>query len=484
MTLLTTAPRLRRGIAWRLLVSIVLFSSVVTLLLTGAQLYLDYRSEVQEIRDRFDEIGKSYLGSLGGSLWSLDVDQIQLQIEGIKHLPDVKFLEVREIGRPHKRQVVVSVGDRGSDRVMSHDYPIHYSANRDKGESATIGVLHVEVSLSGVYSRLADRAVTILISQGVKTFLVSAFTLFIVHRLVTRHLISISAFLRGYRLGAPVTALELPRTPPPHADELDDMTAALNAMSFSLADSVEDREQTLRKLRLQEAALDRAYRHFTTQETAAKLAHEIKQPLACVSTYAQGLRSQIVRGVLDGAELPVLMERICQEVQRVREIIAASQNRIASPAGEREKLFLGEVLRDVAPLLRQICDDSSVTAILDIAAPGPAVRGNRASLQQVAVNLVRNSCEAMMGQAPAGRRLRLDLAESGGRVLFTVQDSGPGFSADIVKVGHALFASTKKFGSGFGLPIVSAILNAHEGGLEIANDETGGGRVTCWLPKA
>ena len=60
-----SAARTGTGIGWRLLLAIVLFSSLVTLTLTGFQLYLDYRGEVREIRDRFDEIEKSYLASLG-----------------------------------------------------------------------------------------------------------------------------------------------------------------------------------------------------------------------------------------------------------------------------------------------------------------------------------------------------------------------------------------------------------------------------------
>ncbi|OAN44749.1 hypothetical protein A6A04_07985 [Paramagnetospirillum marisnigri] len=481
---MTRIGTIGQGIGWRLLLAIVLFSSFVTLSLTALQLYLDYRSEIQDIRDRLSEIGKSYLGGLGGSLWSLDEEQIQLQIEGIKHLPDIQYVEVREVGRPHKRQLARSVGVRATEQVISHDFPVHYAPSRDRNDLLTIGVLHVEASLLGVYGRIADRAAAILISQGVKTFLVSAFILFIVHRLVTRHLVSISAFLRNYRLGAPVRPVELTRTPPNPPDELDDMTSAINSMSASLADSLGEREAALRRLRQQEAALDRAYRHFSTLETAAKLAHEIKQPLACVSTYVQGVQAQLRTGSLDQQELPGLMDRIGREVQRVRDIISTSQSRVAASGGENESLFLGDVLRDVLPLVRQTCDDAVVAAWLDVASPGPVVLGNRTSLQQVVVNLVRNACEAMADLPRHRRRLRLLLIdEPGPRISFTVQDSGLGFPRDIIQTGHALFSSSKPVGSGFGLPIAAAIMAAHGGGLEIANDENGGGRVTCWLPR-
>ena len=175
-----TPAVLGRGIGLRLLMAIFLFSTAVTLVTTLFELYVDYRGQVQDIRDRFAEIEAGYLGSLGGSLWSLDVDQIQLQIEGIKRLPDMQYLEVREIGRNVKRRVLVSVGERGVGPVLTQEYPIIYAENREKDAEQTIGVLYVEATLSGVYARLIDKAVVILISQGIKTFLVSMFILYIV----------------------------------------------------------------------------------------------------------------------------------------------------------------------------------------------------------------------------------------------------------------------------------------------------------------
>ena len=476
------APSLHQGIGRRLLLAILLFSSVVTLVLTGLQLYLDYRTEVQDIQDRFGDIEKSYLASLGSSLWSLDVDQIRLLIEGIKHLPDMQYLEVREVGPIRKRQVAISVGERGDGPILSHNYPI-LVATHDREAPQVIGILYVEATLTGVYGRLVDRALTILITQGVKTFLVSAFILFIVHRLVTRHLIHISGFLRGYSLGDAATRLHLSRSPPPQTDELDEMTAALNAMSAGLSISIHEREQGLRELRRQETALDRAYRHFTTHETAAKLAHEIKQPLACLSTYAQGLQSMVKRDELPPEELPVLADRMVREIQRVREIIAISQSRIEHAVGESKPLILADLLADVLPLLRQICDDLGVQLDLSGVEQDISILGNAVSLQQVLVNLVRNACEAMASEPADKRKLLIAVLDRGSKVAIAIEDSGPGFQPEIIRTGHALFASTKRQGSGFGLPIVTAILTAHGGSLEIANGEGGGGRVTCLLPR-
>src|SRR5581483_10332949 len=84
------ADRLRNGIGFRLLAAVLLFSSVVTLTLTALQLYLDYDHEVGVIETRLDEIGRSYLATLGESLWALDQNQLQLQLNGILRLPGIR----------------------------------------------------------------------------------------------------------------------------------------------------------------------------------------------------------------------------------------------------------------------------------------------------------------------------------------------------------------------------------------------------------
>jgi len=223
---------LRPGIGWRLLTAILLFSSAVTLLSTLLQLYFDYRTDLRALQTQFDGIEKSYLRSLSGSLWTLDTEQINLQLEGIKALPDIQFVEVLEATAAQNRRSVASVGQRGDKAILIREFPLIYRQMPDP--PSTVGALYVEASLRGIYNRLLDRAVYILISQGVKTFLVSLFTLFIVHRLITRHLVSIAEFLSHYDLQGESAMLVLERRPLRRADELDGMTTAFNAMSARL----------------------------------------------------------------------------------------------------------------------------------------------------------------------------------------------------------------------------------------------------------
>ncbi|HEV8390734.1 MAG TPA: ATP-binding protein [Dongiaceae bacterium] len=257
--------RLSRGIGARLLVSVVLFSSAITLVLTLMQLYFDYRRDVGIINDRLAEIERSYLGSIGESLWQLDERQIALQLEGILGLPDIRAVEVREAtNRP--APLLVAVGERQERSRLVREIPILHSV---RGTMQPIGSFYVEATLDEVYRALIDKAVVILISQGAKTFLVSLFIVYIFHRLVTRHLTAIGATLRSYDLLRPPPPLRLQRPPRPAPDELDQLVAAFNGVSARLQHAYDDLraanrqlEEDIRARRRAEGALRESEQRF------------------------------------------------------------------------------------------------------------------------------------------------------------------------------------------------------------------------------
>jgi PAS domain S-box-containing protein len=245
--------RLRSGIGLRLLARVLLFSSAITLLLTSLQLYLDYRRDVGTIEHRMSEIEGSYLRSLGEGLWNLDARQLELQVDGILHLPDIRFVEVREAtDRPDP--IVVTAGSHQGSGAVHREFPIFHTFH---GVEQPLGVLSIEATLDEVYRRLFDTAIVILVSQGAKTFVVSFFILFIVHRLITRHLAATARFLSGYDLRRSPPPLRLERPPPQRADELDQLVGAFNGMCASLQTAYgELRESELRFRDYTETASD------------------------------------------------------------------------------------------------------------------------------------------------------------------------------------------------------------------------------------
>jgi PAS domain S-box-containing protein len=232
------------GIGLRLLAAVLLFSSIVTLTLTVFQLYLDYDREVSLIETRLDEIGPSYLGSISESLWNLDQNQLELQLNGILRLPDIQAAEIGEIA-DRLDPIRVAVGKRGPRSVITRLYPLHHVM---QGAKRQIGVLYVEATLTEVYRQMLNRTLVILASQATKTFLVSFFVVYIFHWLVTRHLVAVAEFVSGYNLARPPPPLRLDRQPPREADELDKVVDAFNAMCATLQRAYGDLRQVNAKL--------------------------------------------------------------------------------------------------------------------------------------------------------------------------------------------------------------------------------------------
>jgi PAS domain S-box-containing protein len=212
------------GIAMALLVRVLVFSTLVTLVLTVLQLTLSYRSERARLESRFTEIDEATSRSLGESLWALDSRQIEEQLEGILRLPSIRAVSVQE-SSSSGRGLTVLRGQHQATNVVIRQFPIACCANQPR----QIGVLRIEATLTDIYRDLAAQAIVILLSNAAKTFLVALFILFVVHRLATRHLLDIAASMARVELDTQAEPMRL-RRPPGKGDELDQLVAALNAM--------------------------------------------------------------------------------------------------------------------------------------------------------------------------------------------------------------------------------------------------------------
>jgi len=218
------------GIGRSLLLGVVLFSSIVTLVLTSVQIYFDYERGIGVIDKRLEEIQRSYLDSMGDSLWHLDSTQLQLEIDGILRLPDMRAVEVREAGTAPDA-LVVTAGQRQKESGLTREIPITYQV---EGKTQVLGTLYLEATLQDLYQTLMARVLMILASQAAKTFLTSCCILFLCHRLITRHLVGIAGYVRGYNLQAPPPALHLDRSARSRPDELDEVVSVFNNLFTSL----------------------------------------------------------------------------------------------------------------------------------------------------------------------------------------------------------------------------------------------------------
>lgn len=233
------------SIVKKLIIYLVLFSSILTLIITAFQLFLDYRKDVNLINQSFKQVETSYLGSIRESLWNFDQQQLKTILNGIKSLRDVNYVEIIT----HDKNQI-SVGDKSAKNQLSWQSNIYYLY---KDENIFLGTLVINASLTEVYSRLLDKIWIILASNALKTFSVSFFIFLLFQRMITRHLRSMTEFTKNISQKEKPENFELMRRKTSSAshDELDLLSNALNVMArdtYLSYSELKEREERFRSL--------------------------------------------------------------------------------------------------------------------------------------------------------------------------------------------------------------------------------------------
>ena len=217
-------------------VFILIFSSIVTLIFTVMQLTIEFNLDVNNIEKQLVQIRNSYSKSLANSLWTHSREDIALQIEGITQLPDMQYIEVVS----DKDQVIAQTGKRIESSAPQIETRLFYT-HRD--QPVYVGKLLTVATLDGAYQRLKDKVIVILLSQFIKTLLVSLFILVLFQWLVGRYLKYIADYSEQVQSHQQDQPLVLQRNMPKNHthDELDMVVNAINTMrSTMLASTARD----------------------------------------------------------------------------------------------------------------------------------------------------------------------------------------------------------------------------------------------------
>ncbi|ELI6433181.1 PAS domain S-box protein [Aeromonas salmonicida subsp. salmonicida] len=232
----------RNGLSYRLLSYILVCSTVLAMIITALQLAWDYRKDVAVIESSIGQIEASFLQPIAASLWNLDEEQVKVQIEGIMNLPNMQFVMVKEM-LGNSEVPLLTQGVERESYDISREFNLTY-----QGE--VVGKLFVAASLEQIYQRLIEKSVLILVSQTIKTLVVSFCILIIIYYLVVRHINRIANYAQKFNLDRLAVELTLEGRPLPRKkpDELDTLVATLNQMRTRLNDEFAARHQAAEQL--------------------------------------------------------------------------------------------------------------------------------------------------------------------------------------------------------------------------------------------
>jgi two-component system sensor kinase FixL len=248
-------------------------------------------------------------------------------------------------------------------------------------------------------------------------------------------------------------------------------------------DDLTDRLRTEAQLRQLQADFTRAARISTLGELATSIAHEVNQPLAAIFTNAETSLRWLSRDEPNLAKVVQLTTRIVASARHANEIVHRIRAMTAKHAPERLPLDLNEVVDEALLFLRHDIESRSIRLSTRLGLGLPRVIGDRVQLQQVIVNLLVNSVQAIAHAGTRDGRVELSTGLGpGGEVVFVIRDNGPGIPEDDLDRIFEGFFTTKDEGMGLGLAICQSIMAAHGGGIAASNRPEGGACFRLWLP--
>ena len=102
-------------------------------------------------------------------------------------------------------------------------------------------------------------------------------------------------------------------------------------------------------------------------------------------------------------------------------------------------------------------------------------------MRQVLINLIQNAQDAMTNNTKKPS-IKINTNKYKNYLILSIEDNGPGFSADILKKAFEPYVTTKSHGTGLGLAIVKKIIEEHEGTIVVENIKSGGANINIQLP--
>ncbi len=474
----------------RFAATVILFSSVIALVITAGELVYEYQRDLQRIDGRMVQIESAYLDSVAENLWVVDRDRLDTLLLGISRQPDFVLAEIRVNGRTEMSRGEGLRGDGIRQTfVLKH---LH------QGREQVIGELVVAATYDQAFRRIMQRALFLLVANGIKTLLVAVFIIALFYRRIGQHIEKMSSYAHAHSDPSEAPPLVLERVEPPRPDELSELVAAINQLreqllvyagQESMRASRFEHEVALRTAELQEqhkALLiareeaewaSRAKSHFL-----ASMSHELRTPLNAVLGFAQLLQMS-AKTDEDKASIQHILDGGWQLMAMVDNVLQLTANEVRQQSSERELVEVVQLLQACADPCRRLVEKQGLQLRLMVAdslAGGCHVLADRQRLQQVLLSYVSN---AIKYGKPAGR-ITLGAALHQGRVRLAVSDEGEGIPRDqqdqlFTPFGRLGRENSAILGAGLGLSVAREVVELMGGKVGVDSEEGKG--ATFWI---
>jgi two-component system sensor kinase FixL len=225
-------------------------------------------------------------------------------------------------------------------------------------------------------------------------------------------------------------------------------------------------------------------RQSAMSELAADMAHELNQPLAATSNFLAAARMLLDKGE-DFERIAEMLRMANEQTLRAGEILRRLRSFTMRGDVDMRVTPLGPTIRDAADLVLVGTSQFNIRLTYDLDPDIPCVFADRVQVQQVVVNLLRNSIDVLRQKGGSDRRITVSSCKTNEEMVsIEIADSGPGIPEPMLDQLFSRFTTTKGKGGGMGigLSISKRIIEAHGGSLTAENRPEGGAVFRFTLP--
>jgi signal transduction histidine kinase len=253
------------------------------------------------------------------------------------------------------------------------------------------------------------------------------------------------------------------------------MRTALQSHLAGLAEEQHRLEEANRRLQQTQQQLTQTERLAAVGKLAARVAHEINNPLAIIKTATRLVKNQHREGTPTTGHLQVIDEEVDRIARILRELLDFSR-----PRPTQEVVDMNAIIHSLEPLLGPTLQGKQITLSVRLDPGLPRVRMASDHLKQVLLNMIRNAEEAM----PGGGQLVIQTTRQGESAQVSITDTGGGIPAELRGQVFDPFFTTKghRGGMGLGLAVSYGLIDSANGRIDIESEVGKGSTFRVSLP--